>query len=134
MKTIPLDKESKNVYDVERVSLPSLLLKGVGRYCEAEGCNNHVFGRKDKTTCSNKCRKRKYRTHTKQQKNNSIQARISIVKKQGKESYRIVSLYLKKGVIHEVKITSESKELWNILEKIANFRDISKPLMELTAW
>ena len=44
-----------------------------------------------------------------------------------------MKLYLKKGVIEEVRITPESKELWSLLEKIEQFRDISKPLVEIVA-
>lgn len=120
----------RKVFDKEHINKPIIFLKGIGRRCEV--CNKHIFGRKDKTTCSNKCRKIKYRMHTKQQNNNSIQARISITKYEGNKQYRIVSLYLKKGIIHQVQITKESKELWSLLEKIEQFRDISKPLVEIS--
>lgn len=120
-----MNKE-KQIFDKEHVNKPIIFLKGIGRRCEI--CNKHIFGRKDKTTCSNKCRKIKYRLNTKSQKNNSIQARISITKTEGSKPYRLLSLYLKKGIIHQIKITPEYKELWSLLNKIQDFRDISKPL------
>jgi len=122
MKKLKIEKESREVYDIEHVTKPVVLLKGIGRYCDV--CKKHLFGRKDKTTCSNKCRKIKYRQTTKQQNNNSLQARISVEKTEGLIAYRIVSLYLKKGVIHQVKITAESKELWLALDQIASYRKV----------
>ena len=119
-----------HIFDIEHKTKAVVFLKGIGRRCEI--CNKHIFGRKDKTTCSNKCRKIKYRLHTKQQNNNSIQARISVKKQHGLQPYRIVSLYLKKGIINQVKITPEAKELWALLERIDNFRQ-EKPLEELIA-
>jgi len=118
------------VFDIEYKTKAVVFLKGIGRRCEV--CDKHIFGRKDKTTCSNKCRKIKYRLHTKQQNNNSIQARISVKKQHGLQPYRVVSLYLKKGIINQVKITPEAKELWALLERIDNFRK-EKPLEELIA-
>ena len=121
----------KEIFDKEHITKSIVFLKGIGRRCEI--CKKHIFGRKDKTTCSNKCRKIKYRLSTKQKNNNSIQARISIIKTEGCKPYRMISLYLKKGIVHQVKITPESKELWNLLDKIQSFRNISKPLPELIA-
>ena len=124
--------EDKKVFDKEFVAKPIIFLKGIGRRCPI--CNRHIFGRADKKTCSDKCRRRQvYLNHNKQEKNNVIKAQISILKKHGRKEYRILSLYLKKGIVHQIQITSEYKELWSLLEKIEQFRDISKPLMEITA-
>lgn len=118
--------ENENLFDKEHVSKTAVFIKGIGRRCEI--CQKHIFGRKDKTTCSNRCRKKKYRINTKQQNNNSIQARISITKYKDIKPYRVVSLYLKKNLIEKVMITEESKELWQFLDKIQRFRDLSIPL------
>ena len=53
---------------------------------------------------------------------------ISLKKYEPKRPYRIIKVYLKKGVIEQVRITPSSKELWNLLEKIESFRNISKPM------
>ena len=123
MKKLRLENDARNVYDIEHVTKPVVLLKGVGNYCEI--CHKHLFNTRSKT-CSGRCRKIKYRQNNLNPNNNSIQARISIKKIEGNIEYRILGLYLKKGVIHKIRITSAYPELWNILEKIQKFRD--KPL------
>jgi|SRR6185437_6997532 len=123
--------EDKKVFDKEFTSKPIIFLKGIGRRCEV--CNKHIFGRKDKRLCSRKCHdKKRWKAERNQKRITSLHASISLAKKIGKTEYRVLSLYLKKGVIHQIKITPESKELWSLLEKIEQFRDISKPL-EITA-
>lgn len=128
--------EDKKVFDKEFTSKPIIFLKGVGRYCQAKGCNKHVFGYSNKKYCSNKCRwKSSSGTYAKKRQENIMLGIHSFVnlRKYGKSNpYRIMKIYLKKGVIQEVKITPDSKELWSLLEKIEQFRDISKPL-EITA-
>ena len=121
------DKEIQKVYDIETFTKPSIFLKGIGRYCEV--CNKHLFGRQRKT-CSKKCNDIKS-WHKKRNDNRitSLHANISLNPiLENNQEYRIISIYLKRGVIEHLRITKESKELWNQLEKIANFRDINQSL------
>jgi len=126
-------QKDKPVFDKEQVSKTVIYLKGIGRRCQV--CDKHLFGRIDKKTCSQKCRsKMRYEKTGKIQPNIiGVHAFISLrTCKQRNKEFRVIKVYLKKGVIEEVKITPESKELWSLLEKIEQFRDISKPL-EITA-
>ena len=139
MNKLKIEKESRKIYDVEYTAKPVILLKGIGKYCKC-GCGKHVFGNKKKEFFNSSCRRRYYeRSHPEskyaRQKNTMIglHAFINLHKNENKNPYRIMKVYLKKGIIEEVKITPESKDLWALLDKINQFRDISKPLMELTA-
>lgn len=121
MKNLKIEKESRTVYDIEHTSKPLIYLKGIGRRCEV--CNKHIFGRKDKRICSKKCHdKRRWNAEKNNKRITSIHASISLSKTREKTDYRLLSLYLKKGIIHHVKITPEYKELWALLDKIENFR------------
>ena len=115
-------------FDRETTCKSVIFLKGIGRRCEF--CNKHIFGRIDKKTCGNKCRSKMQREKKGNVQTNllGLHAFVSLKTTGNKKQYRIMKLYLKKGVIEEVKITPESKELWSLLEKIEQFRDISKPL------
>ena len=121
--------EDKKVFDKEHVSKPIIFLKGVGKYCEV--CHKHIFPRqKNQTCCSNKCRWKK-RDQLRRRTGKDIvgiHAFVSLKKHGTKRPYRVIKLYLKKGIIEEVTITPQSKELWSLLEKIDQFRNISKPL------
>ena len=123
----------KKVFDKEHVSKPIIFLKGIGRYCPI--CKKHIFGRKDKIFCSEKCRWKKRDTERRRTGKDivGIHAFISLQKHGNTKPYRIIKLYLKKVIIEQVNITPKSKELWNLLEKIHQFRNISKPLMEIVA-
>ena len=122
-------QKEKPVFDKEQVSKTVVFLKGVGRRCQV--CNKHIFGRTDKKTCSNGCRSKMAREVKGNVQTNvmGVHAFISLkTYKEKNQEFRILKVYLKKGVIEEVRITPESKELWSLLEKIEQFRDISKPL------
>ena len=122
-------KRETHVFDREQVNRTIVFLPGVGRRCIV--CNKHIFGRIDKKTCSQRCRsKMRYEKTGKTQTNLiGVHAFISLKAYRDKnEEFRILKIYLKKGVTQEVKITQESKELWSLLEKIEQFRDVSKPL------
>lgn len=120
-------QKDKPVFDKEQVSKTVIFLKGIGRRCEV--CNKHIFGDPRKKVCGQKCRRKKaYLKNGKQQDLTGVHAFITLRKSQTTKPYRIIKLYLKKGIIEEVRITPESKELWSLLEKIEQFRDISKPL------
>jgi len=126
--------QDKKYYDKEYVNKPIIFLKDVGKYCEV--CHRHIFPRqKNQTCCSNKCRWKKRDQNRRRTGKDivGIHAFVSLKKYGTKRPYRVVKLYLKKGIIEQVTITPKSKELWQLLEKIAEFRDIKKPLMELTA-
>lgn len=53
---IPLELDSKKVFDIEKTRRISILLKGVGRYCRNPQCNNHLFGKSTQEFCSARCR------------------------------------------------------------------------------
>jgi len=124
MKKLRITQSDISGYNIEYVTKPVLFIKGVGRKCPV--CSRHIVGRSDKTTCSPKCTKKigyiknkdKWNSH----QSNSLKSRISIKKIEGKSEYRILSLYLKKGVVHKIKITPKYAELWEFLEKIQQFR------------
>ena len=126
--------KNQKVFDIETTNKQIVFLKGIGRRCLV--CNKHLFGRLDKKTCSQKCRsKMRYEKTGKEQTNTKgLHAFIQLQSyKENNSRFRILKLYLIKGIVEEVKITPESKELWSLLEKIEQFRDISKPLVEITA-
>ena len=130
MNTLKITKESKQVYDVEWVGKPSLLLKGIGKTCEV--CGRHIFGRANKKTCSNKCRYKKGNDKHRESKNKiGLHAFILLKKSNTKVPYRVIKVYLKRGVIEELKITPDSKALWNLLERISTFR--TNPIVEVTS-
>ena len=81
--------------------------------------------------CSNKANNEK--NHKDKTKLIGLHAFIPLKIQGNLKPYRILKVYLKKGIVHQVKITSQSKELWQLIDKIVEFRDIKKPLMELTA-
>ena len=122
MKKLKLGKQETLGYDLEYVTKPVLFIKGIGRKCQV--CSRHITGRKDKTTCSQKCTNKigYIKNKDKWNNSNSLKARISIKKIEDDIEYRILSLYLKKGVLHKIKITPEYTELWHLLETIQKFR------------
>jgi hypothetical protein len=126
MKKLKLGKVETVGYDIEYTTKPVLFIKGLGRKCPV--CSRHIVGKSNKTTCSDKCTKRigyiKNKDKWNNDNTNSIKSRVSIKKIEGSFEFRILSLYLKKGLVHRIKITPEYVELWNILEKIQKFRDI----------
>lgn len=132
LNNLKIEKESKKVYDIQYVSKPVLFLKGIGRTCPI--CGNHVTGHPNKKYCSEKCsnKNNNNKNHKDKEILVGLHSFISLKVQGGSKPYRILKVYLKKGIIHQVKITPESKELWSLLDKITEFRDIKKPLMELT--
>ena len=124
----------KQHFDKEHVSKPIIFLKGIGKYCPV--CKKHIFGRKDKVFCSERCRWKKRDSKRRRTGKDiiGIHAFVSLQKHGNKKPYRIIKLYLKKGIIEQVIINPQSKELWSLLEKIDQFRNISKPFMEIVAW
>ena len=122
MKKLKLGKAETLGYDVEHKTMPVLYIKGIGRKCIV--CSRHITGRKDKVTCSNKCNVRVWRIKNegKCDDKSSIRARVSIKKSEGIEEYRVLSLYLKKGISRKIKITSAHGELWHVLEMVEKYR------------
>ena len=130
MNKLPIEKDSRKVYDIEYQSKASLLLKGVGKQCEI--CGKHIFintlGR-PRTTCSDRCRhKKRNDRHRENIKLVGLHSFIVLKRHGVKKPYRVMKLYLKKGLVEEIKITPMSKQLWSLLNRIENFRDIQKPL------
>lgn len=54
--------------------------------------------------------------------NNAVDCRIRLSVENDKGQYRKLTVYLKKGSSIELKILPEYKELWQTLEKIAEYR------------
>ena len=119
---IPLDMQSRKVYDRETVLKTAIFLKGVGTYCVV--CGNHMFKRqKNQETCSQKCRAKKhYIKKGRRVFGEGLHVYLSLKKIEGKKPYRIMRVYLNRGVTEEIKLTPEHKELWALSEKISNFR------------
>ena len=122
MKKLRLGKQETLGYNIEYITKPVIFIKGLGRKCPV--CGRHIVGRKDKTTCSQKCTNKIGYIKNKDNWNNSnsIKARVSIKKVEGRSEYRILSLYLKKGITRKIKITADNVELWHVLEMIQKFR------------
>lgn len=122
MNKLKIGKDSRQVFDIEYKNTPSLLLKGIGKTCDV--CGKHIYGRPNKKTCSDKCRFKKGNDkHRDSKVKVGLHAFISLKKSDAVKPYRIIKVYLKKGIIEEIKITPESKELWALLEKISKFRN-----------
>src|SRR5574337_163934 len=132
MRKLKLTQADIVGYNIEYTTKPVIFIKGVGRKCPV--CSRHIVGRSDKTTCSPKCTKKIGYIKNKDKwnnssSNNSLKCRISIKKYENNLEYRILSIYLKKGVVHKIKITPSYGELWNVVEKIQNFRSNSMEIV-----
>lgn len=113
MNKLRIEKDSRQVYDIERLNLPVLLLKGIGRLCEC-GCGKHLTSNnKRQRFATSSCRVRASTKHPKL--HDSLRANISIRRKE-------LHIYYKKGVKKVIKITPQYKELWELLSKIHKFR------------
>lgn len=131
---IPLDKESKQVYDLEWINKPELFLKGIGRYCKC-GCKRHIIGRPDKQFFNSSCRNRWCKKIGTVQYSygspKTLQAQISLVIEP--DGTRKLRLYLNKREKKEIKLTRSESELWRVLDQIAKFRNLKIPLSEILA-
>lgn len=146
------DSDKKN-YVVNKESREVIFLKidgkPLGRYCELPGCNKRLVGQKvtrlnrkngrmqtfelpimpNQKFCSNSHRTKFYniKYNVKDQRalsKASLDCRISLNVQHDKDgAYRLVSLYLMKGNKITQKIRSTNKELWEVLDKIAYYRN-----------
>ena len=125
-------------------NMPVVLLKGVGRFCEA-GCGRQIKGRwvisvskagkrysrymkpkHNEKYCSRKCSNKmndKRRSHLSK---SSLMCELKLNVISDKIPYRELVVYLGGAQTLRVKITSEQKTLWETLERISRYRHIRK--------
>lgn len=133
----------KDIFVVTKEQKETALLPNVGRFCKC-GCGKRIEGKvvtrklgKGITTYYRKaqlnkefftasCKVKFYNRTTPRKLRPSLNALIGLKVLQDKVSYRELTLYLKNNHKLTLKITSEHKELWNVLEKICKYR-YSKP-------
>ena len=145
-KPIEIIKSLKDsdIYNAEKKSYPILYLKGIGKFCEEctkklqpkiikEKRNGKVIKRiqpvrKDQRFCGTNCSHKNMRRNNKL-KTNSIMCRINLNVFDGAKPHRKMSIYFKKGLPFEFKITKESKELWDYLERLTRYKTIPKEII-----
>ena len=99
-------------------------IPGVGRYCKC-GCERLIVGRKDKVFFSPACRRRLYDvTKGRPIPKNYIDSIINLKIIEEPYPHRKITVYLNKGNKIELKLIPEYKELWEILDKIAAYRQL----------
>ena len=99
-------------------------IPGVGRYCKC-GCERLIVGRKDKIFFRPACRRRLYDiTKGRPIPKKYIDSTINLQILNEPFIHRKINLYLNKGNKIEIKIIPEYKELWDILDKIAVYRQL----------
>ena len=115
----------QKIFTVVKEKHLAAYIPGVGRYCKC-GCERLIIGRKDKVFFNPGCRRRYYG-----QVNgippipkHSIHCSINIKIIETPFPHRKIILYLNKGNRIDLQIIPEYKELWNMLEKIAFYRQL----------
>jgi len=139
---LDIDKE---IFTISRKSFPIAHIPGIGKFCK-NGCGkridniivknnkykvNPVFKRKPTTKlfCSIYCKQTYYRKQNLYTADKSLACRITLNVYQDKFPYRLISIYLKKGIKKEIKIR-ENNELWYFLEYLSNQRKPSKQVIK----
>jgi hypothetical protein len=142
-----------NVFVVAKESFEVALLPNIGRFCKNK-CGRRIKGTKvtrwhwrsrrvqtyelppaiNKVFCSKTCKSRFYektigkKNHTTK---NAVDCRIRLVPRDDEgQPFRLITLYLGKRAHVEVKITPDSGELWNVLNKIYKYRGMPKEQQE----
>jgi hypothetical protein len=131
--------KDSDVYQTEKKTLPVIHLKGIGHYCPVDGKKiepkiiKYKLGDRmvQRTVISKYCSKACYhkvydRDRT---KDNSIYTKINMKVVSDKVPYREMKIYVKKGLSFQFKITKESKELWDYLEKLSRYKTIPKEII-----
>lgn len=126
-------------FQAEKKSCVILHLKGIGKYCPVDGkkinpklVKYRLNGKWIKRYvvskyCSKKCYNKVY--DRKREKENSLYARINMNVINDNLPFREMTLYLTKGRKFKFKITKESKELWDYLERLTRYKTIPKEII-----
>lgn len=132
--------KASDIYVAEKKTVPIIHLKGIGRYCEVckKKLQPKIISRKvngksynvnigipsTQLYCSNACKNKKF-FRKNQNTGNNIYAKINLNVIEDKLPYRKMTIYLKKGKSFDFKITKESKELWQYLERLARYKTLN---------
>lgn len=132
--------KQSDIYTAEKKIVPVIHLKGVGRYCiqcnkklQPKTITRNVNGKKFKVNigvpetqvyCSKSCKNKKYykKTHP---AGNSIYCRINLNLMNDELPYLKMTIYLKKGISFDFKITKESRELWQYLKRFTRYKTLN---------
>ena len=99
-------------------------IPGVGRYCQC-GCNRIIAGRIDKRFFSPACRRRNHdKTKGVPLPKYHLESLIFLKIIEEPYPHRKITLYLNKGNKIELKLIPEYKEIWDILNKITEYRQL----------
>ena len=105
-----------------------VMLPGIGRFCKC-GCNRHITGRKDKLFFNQSHKHRYYEKEGKRHLNYGKETLPALIKlRLEPDGSRIIRLYLKKNIFQDIKITKNDRLLWEALERIKKFRNMSNPM------
>lgn len=119
-------------------------LAGIGRFCKLDGCGKRITGKivtrkrfdkiqtyelsplKNQLFCSKNHTNRYYDSRKKSHKSKTgIDCHISlIIKYETNKPFRLIHLYLKKGISKEIKITPKDSALWSYLDTLSKYRSI----------
>lgn len=133
-------KEINNdgVFQSEKQSVAVVHIAGIGTYCKNKRCGKKIFAKHatyrlngaivkrivKREYCSNRC------WHQQNQKNTrkaNLYARINLKVINDKTPFRTMFVYFKTGTSpYPIKITKESKELWQYLERVSRYRGINE--------
>jgi hypothetical protein len=139
--TTAINKE-QDLLVASSVTMPQVLLKGIGKFCKRPGCfkriegvliKRNVYGKnktyyrmppKNKEYCSEHCRNIVNAKKHPFNKSSFVIAKIDLTILGNRQKFRLMRLYLKKGVNKEIKITPNEFELWNYLNSLSKYRTL----------
>ena len=125
---MPRIKIPEDVFISRKEAQTLVMLPGIGRFCKC-GCNRHITGRKDKIFFNQNHKHKYYERQGKHRNNYGKETLPALIKlRLEPDGTRIIRLYLKKNIFQDVKITKNDKLIWDALERIKNFRNISNPM------
>ena len=114
----------QKIFTVVKESHLAAYIPGIGRRCKC-GCDKIIIGRKGKVFFSPACRRRLYDvTKGRPIPKHYIDSTINLKIIDEPYQHRKLNIYLNKGNKIEIKIIPEYKELWDILNKIAEYRQL----------
>ena len=115
---------NKKIFVVVKESHLAAYIPGVGRYCKC-GCERLIIGRKGKVFFSPACRRRLYdATKGRPIPKHYIDSTINLKTIEEPFIHRKMNIYLNKGNKIELRIIPEYKEIWDILNKITEYRQL----------
>ena len=143
--------KQNSIFTPTTTSVPIVHLKGIGRFCEREGCGKRLEGKlvrrriggkereyfrpspTNKRFCSKYCKNldgiKKWKRNPQPK---TLHAVLKLKVLDDKEPYRELVIYLNTSYKQVFKITKQHKELWEFAEKISRFRESPLKQLELT--